>query len=76
MSMVVDRMCKMNRKYIASNILTQNPLVLNLAKDFVEFADKCRIKNIETDGTFLSGNEDLFINENAWLIETSQDNTD
>ena len=71
MSMVRDRLKKMTEKYIASNILTENPLILNLARDYVEYAAESLSKFSEIKNSIFKGFEGQFTGENAWLIEAN-----
>ena len=71
-SMVEVRLKKMSRKYIASNIITNNPLVKTLANDYVEFVNECNNRNAQVSASILKSNEDLFTNDNAWLIEADE----
>ena len=69
--MVRDRLKKMTEKYIASNILTENPLILNLARDYVEYAAESLSKFSEIKNSIFKGFEGQFTGENAWLIEAN-----
>jgi hypothetical protein len=65
----------MNRKYVESNIINSNPLVVDLASDYLNFLEKCsRSTKTQPTNTVLENCEDLFTGENAWLIAADESN--
>lgn len=58
----------MTKKYITSNILSGNPLILDLARDYNELKQWYESKNKEMGPSILKSCEEVFTLENAWLI--------
>ena len=71
MCLVQERLTKMNRRFISTNILSKNPMVNSMIKDYVEFMGKCANKSTEPGPSVLQKCADLFTNDNKWLIQDS-----
>ena len=67
-SLVQDRLSKMTKKYISNNIITNNPLIICLAREYSEFKSQLETKNRDTGKSILKNCEEVFTMENAWLI--------
>ena len=67
--LVKDRLQALTRNYILSNILTTNPLVVDMAREYGEFKEKCETRRISAGKNMIGACDDLFSNDNAWLLE-------
>jgi hypothetical protein len=67
--LVKDRLQALTINYILSNILTTNPSVIYMAREYSKFKVNGETRKISAGENMIDACEDLFSNYNLWLLE-------